>query len=157
MGQQLSLNPKPPTGEAGFSLIELLVVIAVLAILSVGATLSVSRGGDPSKDAADMTRFQTSFATLRAMAIQGRETRGLVVQGEGMRRARPGEDGWVLTQSVQPWRGKVAFAKQGEAFEPGGPDIRFLANGRTSVFSIGFAAGGRCESDGWTGLTCEGG
>lgn len=157
MGSELSRQPARPTGEAGFSLIELLVVIAVLAVLSVGATLSISRGGDPSKDAADMTRFQTSFATTRAMAIQGREMRGLLVQGEGIRRAHVGPEGWVLTTSVQPWRGKVAFARQGEAFEPGAPDIRFLVNGRTSAFSITFAAGGRCESDGWTGLTCEGG
>lgn len=142
-------------GEHGFSLIELLVVIAVLAILSVGATLVVSRGGDTPETAADMTRFQTNYMTLRALAIQGREMRGLTVRGAGMRRARLGEDGWVQASSVQPWRGLVNFSEQAEAHEPGGPDIRFLANGRTSAFSIGFGVAGRCRSDGWSGLTCE--
>ena len=146
-----------PSAEAGFSLIELLVVIAVLAVLSIGAVLTTGRGGADTEDRADMARFQDSFALMRSLAIQGREIRGLVVQGTGLRNARSGPDGWEVSEVVQPWRGKVAFTRQNEAVEPSAPDIRFLPNGRTSVFSIGFAAGGRCESDGWAGLTCDAG
>ena len=141
--------------DAGFSLIELLVVIAVLAVLSVGAALAVGQGGARADGEADMARFQTSYATMRGLAIQGREMRGLMVQGEGLRRARSGPEGWVMAEALRPWRGRVAFQKQNEQFEQGGPDIRFLPNGRTSAFSIGFATGGRCESDGWAGLVCE--
>jgi len=146
-----------PSAGAGFSLIELLVVIAILAVLSVGAVLTTGRGGEGTQGRADMARFQDSFTTMRALAIQGREIRGLVVQGSGMRRARVGPDGWVFADTVLPWGGRIAFTRQTEAFEPGGPDIRFLPNGRTSAFSIGFAADGRCESDGWAGLTCDAG
>ena len=142
--------------SAGFSLIELLVVIAILAVLSVGAVLSTGRGGD-AQGRADMARFQDSFATLRALAIQGREMRGLTVQGKGMRRARAGHDGWIFAETILSWGERIAFSRQNEAFEPGSPDIRFLPNGRTSAFSIDFAAGGRCESDGWAGLTCDAG
>lgn len=156
MGQQLSRTGPGPRGrDAGFSLIELLVVIAVLSVLSVGAVLSTGRGGAQREDAADMARFEDSFARMRAMAIQGRELRGLMVQGAGPVAARPGADGWVVTQTAPPWHAPVAFARTGEMPEPGGPDIRFLPNGRTSAFTIGFAAGGRCTSDGWAGLTCE--
>ena len=140
--------------EAGFTLIELLVAIAVVSVLSVAAVLATGRGGPEAEASADMGRFQVSFNTMQALAVQGRQTRGLVVQGKGMRRARPGSEGWDTSDIVQPWRGRVVFSKQIEPFEPGGPDIRFLPNGRTSVFSIGFEAGGRCESNGWAGLTC---
>ena len=141
--------------SAGFSLIELLVVIAILAVLSVGAVLTVGRGGLRGEGTADLARFRQSFALMQALAIQGREMRGLVVQSKGLQRARPGPDGWVLSDTPQPWGGRVAFTRKNEAFAPGDPDIRFLPNGRTSAFSIGFATGGRCESDGWTGLTCD--
>ena len=143
------------TRTHGFSLIELLVVIAILAVLSVGAVLTTGRGGPQAAGAADMARFRDDFTTLQALAIQGRETRGLLVQGRGMRRARPGPDGWEISKMTQPWRGRIAFSRQGERFEPNAPDIRFLPNGRTSAFSIGFSAGGRCESDGWAGLICK--
>lgn len=149
MGRKLT-----STSEAGFSLIELLVVIAILAVLSVGAVLTTGRGGD---GASDMDRFQRSYALMRSLAIQGREARGLMVQGTGLRRARMGVEGWGVSDSTQPWVGRVAFTRQGEVFVPGDPDIRFLPNGRTSAFSIGFATGGRCESDGWTGLRCDAG
>lgn len=142
------------TASAGFTLIELLVVIAVIAVLSVGAALSAGRGGPETAARSDMARFQGSFATQQALAVQGRETLGLLVQGEGLRRTRLGPEGWVPSGGVQPWRGRVAFSAPAGAFQAGAPDIRFLSNGRTSVFSIGFASGGRCESDGWSGLTC---
>lgn len=141
--------------DAGFSLIELLVVIAILAVLSVGAVLATGRGGADAKGTADMAQFRDRFANLQALAIQGRETRGLMVQGKGLRNARIGPDGWEISKATQPWRGRVAFSNQGELFIPNAPDIRFLSNGRTSAFSIGFAAGGRCASDGWEGLTCD--
>lgn len=156
MGQQLSQpGPSPRGRDGGFSLIELLVVIAVLSVLSVGAVLSTGRGGTQREDATDMARFEDSFTRMRAMAIQGRELRGLRVQGTGPVAVRPRADGWVVTQTAPPWHASVAFAKTGELPEPGGPDIRFLPNGRTSAFTIGFAGGGRCASDGWAGLNCE--
>lgn len=152
MGSKLISDP---SGQAGFSLIELLVVIAVLSVLSVGAVLATGRGGDAAREAVDMARFQDSFTVMQALAVQGREIRGLEVKGKGLRRARPGPEGWVFSDNIQPWRGRVAYAGQGEAFEPDAPDIRFLPDGRTSVFSISFATGGRCASDGITGLTCD--
>lgn len=153
MGRKL--NPSSSGSGAGFSLIELLVVIAVLAVLSVGAMLMTGRGGLRGGAETDMARFRQGFALMQALAIQGREARGLVVQGAGLRQARIGPEGWQLTGTPQSWNGRVAFARQNEAFQPGAPDIRFMPNGRTSVFSIGFATGGRCETNGWTGLTCS--
>ncbi|WP_371229658.1 type II secretion system protein [Roseovarius sp. 2305UL8-3] len=152
MGTKLTSGKGP---QAGFTLIELLVVIAVLAVLSVGAVLVAGRGGPEASGTADMTRFYDQFATQRALAIQGRETRGLVVQGDGLQTARLGPEGWAFSEAIQPWRGDVAFARENETFVLNAPDIRFLSNGRTSVFTIGFADGGRCEADGRAGLTCD--
>lgn len=154
MGPELTSRA---SADAGFSLIELLVVIVVLSVLAVGAVLATGRGTSQTGGAADMARFHDQFTTMQALAIQGRETRGLVVQGKGLRTARPGPEGWKVSETIQLWRGRVAFRGTGEQYEPGAPDIRFLPNGRTSAFSIGFATGGRCESNGWSGLTCDAG
>lgn len=154
MGRKLT---RAPSGPAGFSLIELLVVIAVLSVLAVGAALATGRGGPQTAQSSDMARFETAFATQAALAVQGREARGLAVQGAGLRGLRPDPGGgWTAAGPERPWRGRVAFLREAaEAFVPGGPDIRFLPNGRSSAFSISFAADGRCESNGWTGLTCS--
>ena len=84
-----------PSGEAGFTLIELLVVIAILGVLGVGAALTVGRGGPETAESSDMARFQVAYATQAALAVQGREQRGLAVKAGGLRAMRPGPQGWV--------------------------------------------------------------
>ena len=143
-----------PAGQAGFTLIELLVVIAILGVLGVGAALTVGRGGPETAESSDMARFQVAYATQAALAVQGREQRGLAVKAGGLQAMRPGPQGWVAETTEQPWRGRVALSEEVILFDPQGPDIRFLPNGRSSAFTISFGAGGRCESNGWTGLTC---
>jgi prepilin-type N-terminal cleavage/methylation domain-containing protein len=145
------LIPAAPA-RAGFSLIELLVVIAVLSVLTVGAVLATGRGGPETSP--DMARFQAGFTLMQALAVQGRGARGLVIVSEGMQTAQAGAEGWVISDGVQPWRGRVVYAARGGQFDPGAPDIRFLSNGRSTAFSISFATGGRCDTDGWSGLTC---
>lgn len=174
MGRQLRPDPfafEDP--QAGFSLIELLVVVAVLAVLAVGVTLTPLARNAPS----DMARFREMFEGTRALAIAGREIRGLEITPQHMARSRldvqedggqeaggrdsgrpgRGEQIWVPGR-VQPWRGPVTFLRRGAsagAVGPGAPQIRFLPDGRTEAFAITFGAEGRCESDGWTGVTCH--
>jgi prepilin-type N-terminal cleavage/methylation domain-containing protein len=142
----------PDPGVAGFSLIELLVVIAILSVLTVGAVLATGRGGT---DTPDMARFQTLFTQTQALAVAGRQARGLKLDPDGLRLAYVTPEGWAISDVVQPWQGRVSFQAAGGFFDPQGPDIIQLPNGRGTAFTIAFTTGVRCQSDGWTGLTCD--
>lgn len=139
---------------AGFSLIELLVVIAVLAVLAVGVTLSVGRRGEQG----DMAWFHEAWRTQAALAIEGRDMRGLRIGPTGLqvvaRRMGGAGPEWQDMGKPRAWSGRVALATV-RAVPSGEPEIVFLPSGQSSAFSLGFSGGGgRCESDGWTGLTC---
>lgn len=138
------------SADAGFSLIELLVVIAVMGVLAVGVTLTPLSRSAPS----DMARFKEMFDGTRAQAISAREIRGLEITPQYMAQVRLGGAGWTPGRE-QPWRGRVAFRRHGGVVPVDAPAIRFLPDGRSEAFSITFGTEGRCESDGWTGVTCR--
>jgi prepilin-type N-terminal cleavage/methylation domain-containing protein len=150
MDAELSRN------EAGFTLIELLVATAVLAVLAVGASLAATRGHSGASDA---QRFEQSYASARAFAVQGQARLGLRITPRSSQPARHTQDRWEDTGRETRWRGRVAFAPTGPALPGAAPQIVFLPNGRTNAFSIVFGGGAAvtCRSDGWTGLICEGG
>lgn len=157
MGRELSPADAARPQEAGFTLIELMVVVAIVATLALGVALSAGRVGQGGEG--DLARFRSGFALNRALAIEGREMRGLNLGPKGMQvmvwRLAAEGGGWQPLGAPLPWRGRVAFA----ARRPGGgdaPDLVFLPNGRSTGFSIRFDGddSGRCESDGWAGLTC---
>ncbi len=141
---------------AGFTLIELLVAVAVLAVLAVGASLVASRGSAGSSDA---QRFAADYASLRQLAVEGQQRRGLSLTPRGSRVARWTAQGWEETGREMRWRGRVAFAATGPVLPADHPEIVFLPDGRTNAFSIRFGGGAAvtCRSDGWTGLICADG
>ena len=148
------MGPKlTPSSQAGFSLIELLVAVAVLSVLTVGAVLATGRGGPDQ--GSDMARFEVLFDRARALAIEGRQARGLVITPDGVQMAQPGAGDWQVSRTVLPWQNRVAFLAPGARTGLNQPDIRLLPNGRSTVFSIEFDRTGRCESDGWTGVSCN--
>lgn len=144
------IEPEKDARQAGFSLLELMVVTAVLATLSVGAVLApnVRRGPD------DLARFQATFDTQQALAIVGRDRRGLQIDTKGIHLMlwRNGE--WIASGSKRRWQGRPVFSSP--EFRPiGDPDLIFEADGETQVFSITFKDGARCVGDGWTGVSCS--
>ena len=130
-------------------------VVAIVSTLAVGVTLSVGRG---SGGDGDLDRFRAAWALQQALAIEGREMRGLRLSPKGMEVMvwRLGEMGgaWQAQGDLRPWQGRVAVSVD-RPTPPGAPDIVFLPDGRGSAFSVAFAVGSaRCESDGWAELTC---
>lgn len=148
-----AVTPEPR--DAGFTLIELLVSVAIISVLSVGATLAVSRGGGAQQS--DMALFQTRFETARQMAILGQQSMGLEISPDGLRGVAKDLTGWQKPGRLQRWRGRVSLSADQTA-PPGvpAPEIVLLANGQNNSFRIAFGSSGSCESDGWTGLTCSG-
>ncbi|WP_204115944.1 prepilin-type N-terminal cleavage/methylation domain-containing protein [Shimia biformata] len=161
------MNPPPATSvpqagpEAGFTLIEALIVTAVLSVLAVGLVLGLGRHGPGSSDQA---RFARAFGTAQALAVQGRETRGIFVTDRGMGQAVLTAEGWLELGRGTRWRGRVSLSAVRSPGLSDAPEVILLPTGEASVFSVSFAdaggtagADGRCESDGWSGLTCVGG
>lgn len=135
---------------AGFTLVELMVVIAVLSVLAVGVTLSVGR----PKAAKDLATFQEVWHRERALAIEGRDMRGLEFgpEGLGVLEWRGGE--WRRQGATVAWRGRVVFAAQ-QRMPSGEPDVVFRATGQSNAFRVQFSADGQsCTSDGWAELSC---
>ena len=155
MEPELALRRQPDTG---FTLIELLVVISVLSVLSVGATLAISRQGTDAATA-DRAWFEEQYAALRDLAIQGRNSKGLSVTPKGLSFARKTADGWQIGDPIRRWRGKVSLAGLRPAPALNAPDIILLTSGQGSAFDIRFTGrrgpSQNCRSDGWTGLTCD--
>lgn len=139
---------------AGFTLIELLVAVAVLAVLAVGASLAATRRSGSESDA---SRFAQSYAMARQLAVQGQARRGIDISPAASQPMAPGDGQWQRAGRETRWRAPVAFVAEGPAHPADWPEIVFLPNGRTSAFSIrfGHGAGTLCQSDGWTGLTCD--
>jgi prepilin-type N-terminal cleavage/methylation domain-containing protein len=136
--------------EAGFSLIELLVVIAVMSVLAVGAVLAV---GGP-RAGGDLAQFREIWVRERALAIEGRDMRGLTFTAKGVQVVAWRDGGWHDIGGPKRWRGRVAFAARG-LHPPGDPDIVFLSSGQSSAFSVRFSVDqADCDSDGWADLTC---
>lgn len=147
----------PDRAQAGFTLIELVVVVAVLAVLAIGAGLAATRAGGPGGASADMARFRSAWTTQRDLAIAGQARLGLEVAADGLRRATHGPGGWTISSSTLPLTRQPALSAA--PAQPGAPDIVFLANGRSTPFDIVFPGGTgpaqRCESDGWSELSCD--
>lgn len=161
MEHQLNRSAQPRV-PAGFSLIELLVVVAILAILSVGLSLSLGRTVSSAKQ--DSTLFQSQFDTNRALAISGQHRRGFTIEAKGLRplhlAQNLGSVRWEASQRQIPWAGKVLLDLDRRSFTGTDlqPDIIFLRNGQTTAFTIWFGTGAskiQCQADGWTGLTCQ--
>lgn len=140
--------------QAGFSLLEVMVSVAVLAVLAVGVGLATGRGVSPTERDAD--RFRRAFDQNWALAITGRETRGLVLTGTGLALAQQRDGRWTAERVLYEWRSRAGFSGDRPA-GPGAPDIVLRPDGRSSAFSVVFTGAGprwRCTSDGWSEVTC---
>ena len=143
----------PP--EAGFSLLEVMVSVAVVAILAVGVGLST--GGGPSDPDRDMDRFRRAYDQNLALAVMGRERRGLVVTAQRLSLSRRAPTGWQAPGRLYDWHSRVSLALTTPR-PPGGPDILLYPDARSSAFSVVFSKGGtvrRCATDGFSDLTCD--
>lgn len=151
MGHRISARAAARNPDAGLTLLELLVATAVLAVLSVGATLSLgTRGGGTS----DMARFAALYDTHAGLAVGDRARRGLRITQQDIQVHLWRDNRWQPLGRAQRWRRPVALNIQ-SAIAPGAPQVVFLANGQATAFSVVFEGGGQCTSDGWSELTCS--
>jgi prepilin-type N-terminal cleavage/methylation domain-containing protein len=153
-------------GQGGFTLVELLIVVAVLALLSVGAGFSTGRVA--AGRAGDAARFAALHERLREAAVFERRPAALSLEAGGWRRLTPDADsptGWRAAGETGRFRGETRFAGEGGTLgRPGAdaleqPDLVFLPGGASTPFRVSFISGDgviRCDSDGWTGLSCRG-
>lgn len=140
--------------QAGFSLLELMVSVAVLAVLAVGVGLATGRGVAGAERDAD--RFRRAVEQTRALAILGRETRGLSVTPRDLHLVRRDGTGWS-DAVLHGWSSRASLLPFGPMPLPGAPDILFHPDGRSSGFTAVFSGRGatwRCASDGWSEIRC---
>ncbi len=138
----------------GFTLIEALVVTAVLSVLAVGLAL-----GSGARGHGDQQQFIQRFETAQALAVQGRQTRGLYVTETRLRPAVLTAEGWLPLGEGVRWHGAVGFSADRPSFSAtkDHPDIVLLPTGQATAFTIHFTqAGQQCRSDGWSGVQCNG-
>ena len=148
-------DARTQTAQAGFSLLEVMVSVAVLAVLAVGAGLVT--GGGVSATERDADRFERAHQQTYALAIMGREARGLLVTPNGLALAHWRDASWQGGATLYDWRGQGSFAASAGLARSGDPEIVFYPDGRSTAFSMIFSGGGavwRCASDGWSAVSC---
>ncbi len=146
--------------DGGFSLIEVVVVVAVFAVLAVGVSLSAGRGGS---EKSDMQRFSEQFALVRALAVQGRQTRGIRVTRSGFAHTILMKDGWGELGELRRWQKAVKVQipprAGGGITSQNDPNIIVLYNGQVTDFNIQFGSRAtgflRCGNGRGMGLTCS--
>lgn len=147
----------PP--DAGMTLIELLVVVAVLAVLSVGVTLTVGTS-DRDSIARDETRFIDSWKLQADFARNSRTPHGLAFDGVAMQPMRLGSRGWQAVGSSVEWDGRVVLATDRQTSFSNAPDLVLLPSGQSTAFSVTFSDGPsdiprQCRGGGWEAVTCD--
>lgn len=138
-------------GDRGVSLIELLVVVAILAVFAVGVSILPARNGQAA--AQSRLAFETQFAAVRDMAIQGRDVYGMRITAREMQTMRLRDGRWQDMGPPTRWRGRAILS--GAQAVGTDPDILILPDGRYSGFALQ-VAGGRCSGNGWEPVTCDG-
>lgn len=153
-GIETVLPDPAPGAEAGFTLIELLVTTAILAILAVGAALSLPRSQGPEQQ--DMVLFQKQVENQQLLAITGGQSRGLKITAEGLQLALRQDQGWQISPRVQRWQSPVRFATQAPQYRGADtPEIFFLATGESTAFDITFGRRQHCRGSGEGVLACS--
>lgn len=138
------------SGSGGFSLVEMLVVVAILSVLSVGASLPLSRaGGSVTQDGAALA---ADVARLRQLAILSDRSHALILSQSGWTKQRRSADGW--SGVGEPGMFSTARA----AVDPDAPvRLILLPDGRMTPTDILLSDGNtvlECRSDGAEVLTC---